>query len=106
VTSQIQYDDKIFWDEVDGDIVVCHVDSGQLYYLSETGALVWRMCSQNSVQTIVNNLCAAYSDRDPTQISSDVMSFIEALSDAGLVTLDHDLKSDREASSEVRIRCP
>jgi len=87
----VRHNPLVIWDVVDGEMTLCHTDSGEIFELTETGALIWRACDRSSLETIVESLRKTYCDEDPEKLSKDACGFIRVLEQAGLLEVEHGL---------------
>lgn len=72
--------------EVDGEQILLSPVDFSYFGLTGTGAHVWALIdSQRSIADIIRQLQSDY-EGDESEIEADVMSFVEALKVAGLVT--------------------
>ena len=72
--------------EVDGELVILDVPSGQFFGLNDVGMVVWeRLEREASHEQLVDAVVAEY-DVDRETASADVTDLIDQLVDAGLVT--------------------
>ena len=88
---KIKHSPHVIWDVVDGETTLCQTDSGELFELTETGALIWSVCHENSFDAIIQHLQAAYSDVDPERLTADVEGFIETLERVSLLEVEQEL---------------
>lgn len=60
----------------EGDMLIASNESGQIYYLNETGAYIWQIIDETSN---IENLRQKISDEykaDPERIKEDIINFI------------------------------
>lgn len=79
--------DGAFWDVVDGDMVVCAPESGELYRLNATGAYLWEACDGVAPDALSERLTAAFPEVDAERLAADTRRFVADLRDKGLLTL-------------------
>lgn len=73
--------------ELDGEMAILNVQSGDYYGLDEVGASVWRMISQpHTVAEIIREITSQY-DVDPARCEGDLISLISKLAAHGLVEI-------------------
>lgn len=66
-------------EEMDGEVVVVNMDTGNYYSLSKVGATVWNMIGERATtDDILNALCERYSG-DPEDIRRTTGAFLEKL---------------------------
>lgn len=80
----------IFWDTVDGQTVVCDVNSGELYKLNDIAAFLWDGCDNTSVETLTARLVAAFPDQDAERLTIDVSRFVSSLCDKNLLMTEEE----------------
>lgn len=72
--------------EIDDEIVVMHLDSGDFFSLTDTAVEIWRLLDgTRSRDAIITDLSAAY-DAPQAEIAADVDRFLARLREAGLVS--------------------
>ena len=73
--------------ELDCEVTILNVRSGEYYGLDEVGASVWRMMSQpRTVRELIKEMTSEY-DVGPAQCESDLISLIGKLAEYGLVEI-------------------
>jgi len=85
---KIRHSSRVIWDVVDGQTTLCDLESGEIFELTETGALIWKACDGSSLEEIVQSLRETYSDAEPERIAADANGFIYTLERAGLVQIE------------------
>ena len=71
--------EKVFWREIEGEIVILNIDNGFYYTLDEVGSIIWEMVVKNiSEEQIVKNLVEGY-ETDKATASKDVKTFLREL---------------------------
>lgn len=71
--------------ELDGEIALMNIDSGEFFALKDTGLAIWRRIDGMADQlSIVQALCAEY-DVEPATCMEQVKRFCQNLLDAGLI---------------------
>ena len=91
--NRIRRNPLVIEDVVDGQIVLCHTGSAELFQLSPTGALVWSACDDGTTDTIdsmVECLQGIYPNEDHGRLVADVLSFVRSLEEAGLFEVRYD----------------
>jgi hypothetical protein len=74
--------------ELDDEIVIMHVDTGEFFGLSDTAAAAWRLMDGQRDRAALLSALAAKFESDEGQIALDVDEFLENLREAGLVVDD------------------
>lgn len=71
--------------DIDDEIVIMRLDNGDLFALSDTAAVTWRLIDgQRDRHALVAVLKAEFAADEP-EIASDVSRLIDQLKEAGLV---------------------
>jgi hypothetical protein len=66
-------------------LVMMDIDAGKYYLLDDVASVVWtRLAAPTSVADLVDELCSRY-DVDPSRCEADVLPFLTALHEKGLV---------------------
>ncbi len=79
--------DKFAETEIDDEIVVMHLDSGDFFSLTGTATDIWRLIDgARTREEIVAELSSSY-DSGEAAIASDVDGLLVQLADAGIVAL-------------------
>jgi hypothetical protein len=71
--------------EIDDEIVVMRLDTGEFYSLAGTAAAIWRLIDGTRDRAALVSSLAAEFDRGETDISDDVDEFINQLAELGLI---------------------
>ena len=73
------------YDVIDGDIVIIHLENGNYYNLSGSGALIWQHIAKNtSFERLLTNLTSIYN-AESAKIENDLKNFMANLKAEGLV---------------------
>jgi hypothetical protein len=73
------------YDVIDGDIVIIHLENGNYYNLSGSGALIWQHIAKNtSFERLLTNLTSIYN-AESAKIENDLKNFLANLKAEGLV---------------------
>lgn len=86
--SRIQKNPTVIADEVDGKTMLCNTNSVEFFRLNSTGAQIWQVCDNQTVDEIVNRLSKVYAGEDCDALTNEVQRFVESLTDCGLVALE------------------
>lgn len=74
--------------ELDGNIVLLHIDNGKYYNLNITSSDLWRwLTEKSSVKNLVQKLCDKYSC-NKEQAQQDVLKFLQELEIAHLLLIE------------------
>ncbi|HEX8860434.1 MAG TPA: PqqD family protein [Actinomycetes bacterium] len=77
----------VIWDRVDGTMTLCHLGTGQLMRLNETGSLLWEACEASTVDELVERLTALYPEESKELVAEAVSAFVVSLAEAELIEL-------------------
>lgn len=81
---------------IDDEVMIMDLSNGRYYSLQGAGMLVWESLRQGvSIQETINKCLDRYQG-DVEEISGQVNSLVEELVAQGLVTLEHDGKTETE----------
>ena len=71
--------DEVTWRDVNGELVVLRLTSGEYYSFNSVDRLTWMSISEGkSITEIIDTIASEY-DVTPEQAESDVHSFVEGL---------------------------
>lgn len=71
--------------ELDGEIVVMKLDSGDFFSITGTGCVIWRLIDGTRDRgAVVGDLCESFA-APADEIAADVDAFLRTLSDEGLL---------------------
>ncbi|HYC95812.1 MAG TPA: HPr-rel-A system PqqD family peptide chaperone [Sphingomicrobium sp.] len=85
MTSVSKQADRFTETDIDDEIVVMRLDSGDFYSLSGSAAAIWRLIDGTRDRaTLIADLKAEY-DADEASIESDVDEFLAELREMGLI---------------------
>jgi len=77
----------VFREEEDGGIIL-EPNTGELKFLNETGALIFKLCDgKHTLKNIVEQIVAEFEVKDEENVKRHVEEFIGKLRDKGLVGL-------------------
>lgn len=75
----------VFWDVVDGGTVVCDPESGELYRLNATAAYLWEACDGSGLESLADQLAAAFPDQPVEVLVQDTDRFVRDMCEKGLL---------------------
>lgn len=78
--------DRFTETEIDDEIVVMHLDSGEFFSLTGTAAAIWRLIDGTRDRAALIHTLAAEFDGEERQVSTDVDEFLTQLRKIGLVS--------------------
>jgi len=77
--TQVVRNQDVIWDRVDGLLVLCHTGTGEFFRLNETGAFIWELCEQQTLEEIIKDIQRKYPAESFAHISAAVNEYILAL---------------------------
>jgi hypothetical protein len=84
-------DPEVIWDEVDGVMTLCHLETNEHFQCNEVGALIWRAFdNRTTVDDLVDHLAEVYPEEEREFLAEEVASFMASLQQARLVRLLED----------------
>jgi hypothetical protein len=76
---------SVFWNDVDGELVLFHSDDGSYHALNGVGSAIWRaIANGRELNHIILDLCSTYN-QDETVIEAEVQGFIQRVHEKGLL---------------------
>lgn len=71
--------------ELDGEIVVMKLDSGDFFSITGTGCVIWRLIDgTRDRDAVIGDLCESFA-APADEIAADLDAFLQTLSDEGLL---------------------
>ena len=81
----IQRRQSLVIQEIDGDVVILNLDSGEYYGLAEVGVEIWKRIEQpQNVQSLIDSLIADF-EGDAEVIQADVLEFLNNMQEEGII---------------------
>lgn len=74
--------------DVDGEIIVMRLDSGELLSLVDSAAAAWRLIDGSRDRAALAQALEAQYDADERRIAEDLSELLEQLQQAGLIAQD------------------
>lgn len=75
----------VSWRDLNGEVVVLHLKTGEYHTFNEVGRAMWRhLISKKSIRDIAVEICKEYQ-AEPTSVEKDVGQLISKLALKGLV---------------------
>jgi hypothetical protein len=71
--------------ELNGEIVLVHLGTDQIYALNETGARLWELLAAGSDRDTVYRRLLDEFDVDPAELDRDIDALLDDLRESGLV---------------------
>ena len=83
--SVFQGRDRVMMQQVEGELVLLDIDSGEYFALNEVGGRIWELCDgSRSVGAVAEVICAEYEVASETA-AHDACELLEELLEVGLV---------------------
>ena len=77
--------EALIYDVIDGDIVIIHLESGNYYNLSDSGAVIWQYLAKTvSFDDLVKTLTSIYNEK-MSRIEIDLIDFLSHLENECLI---------------------
>lgn len=90
---------QVVHDNLDGEVILIHMDTGNYYSIDQVGAEIWDLLStRRTVQQVVEELLLRY-EGDSQEISKSVAEFIRQLEKEELIVAD-DASDSRFSETE------
>ena len=87
MTTRILASDKVVGCEIDGEIVLLHLDTGTYFGLNPVGAEIWNFVrDERSIEEIRDHLLSLYNVT-PSRCESEVKALVGKLASQGLVAI-------------------
>ena len=77
--------DRLVQADIDDEIVVMRLDTGEFYSLTGTGASIWRLIDGSRDRDSLVGALAAQFEADKAEITADVDDFLRQLKESGLL---------------------
>jgi Coenzyme PQQ synthesis protein D (PqqD) len=86
IKPRIKVDPQVVFQEVDGELLLLHIERGQYFSLDGVGARVWRLLREHdgNLEGVLSTLLTEF-DIDETTLRRDVDALLGHLREAGLV---------------------
>jgi hypothetical protein len=88
--THVTLSNKVLFRQVADEGVLLALEGGLYYGLSELGARIWQLLSQQSNLSIVRNTLLEEYDVDEPQLNQDLAEFVTHLAEVGLVRFESD----------------
>jgi hypothetical protein len=87
VDSVVRRDESLLTQELDGEVLIAHLESGNFYSLGASAKRIWDLIDfPRSVQEICQALLQDYAV-DSTTCERDVLAFLATLVEKGVIRL-------------------
>ncbi|SEG96045.1 Coenzyme PQQ synthesis protein D (PqqD) [Nonomuraea solani] len=78
---------QVLWDDVDGQLVLCHTETAQYYELNPMGEKLWRACDGIDLEAMTRLLAETHPEVDLASLAGDVRSYVATLLEENLLCL-------------------
>ncbi len=78
--------DKIFWKELEGEMVILNGDTGEYFTLNNVGAIIWEQIIQNAKDQEIISAIVAKFQIDEETASNDYNELKQTLIDKKIIT--------------------
>jgi ornithine carbamoyltransferase len=88
LNKKITFEDTVFAQEVDGEMVLLDMNSENYFGLDAVGTDIWQAMQENgSLQNVLETLLAQYEVEEDV-LKKDLLTFLEKLQESGLVQVE------------------
>jgi hypothetical protein len=85
--ASVRVPEDIVFRELDGEAVILNLASGFYFGLDRVGTRIWRLCEEHGSLRAVWEAMQREFDAPSDTLQSDLLAFVDALSERGLVTV-------------------
>ncbi len=75
-------------EELDGELLLYHLDQTKTVYLNNSAAVVWHLCNGTNTVADIIALLTVHFPESTDAIPADVEQTLQSLQDAGALSLD------------------
>jgi len=87
LNQAVTFSDKVFAQEVDGEMVLLDMNSENYFGLNEIGTDIWQaMQEKRFLQNVYESLLEQY-EVEPEVLEKDLLDFVKKLQESGLVKI-------------------
>ena len=87
LNQAVTFSDKVFAQEVDGEMVLLDMNSENYFGLNEIGTDIWQaMQEKRFLQNVYESLLEQY-EVEPEVLEKDLLDFVKKLEESGLVKI-------------------
>lgn len=76
---------QVIWDQVDGNTVLCRLDTGDFFDVDIVGSLIWEACDACTLNDIVEQVYERHPNSKKEQLRQEVKRFLLSLEEEGLL---------------------
>jgi Coenzyme PQQ synthesis protein D (PqqD) len=76
---------QVIWDQVDGKTVLCHIDTGDFFYMDFVGKQIWEVCDLYTFDDLVEQIYTNYPRTDKEKLRREIQQFLHSLEEEGLL---------------------
>ena len=88
INTKVQIPSSVFIQEVDNEVIILDTITEEYFSINEVGKDIWDLISKNqSLKAIKEELLLVY-EIDEKQLEVDILNFIKALNEKGLINID------------------
>jgi len=88
INTKVQIPSSVFIQEVDNEVIILDTITEEYFSINEVGKDIWDLISKNqSLKAIREELSLVY-EIDENQLEVDILNFIKALNEKGLINID------------------
>jgi hypothetical protein len=88
INTKVQIPSSVFIQEVDNEVIILDTITEEYFSINEVGKDIWDLISKNqSLKAIKEELSLVY-EIDENQLEVDILNFIKALNEKGLINID------------------
>jgi hypothetical protein len=80
--------EKVIFEELDGEVVLLELGSGQYYKLNRSGSHIWSLIREHGDTELVEQALAAEYQIDRDRAHEDVAELVGQLESLGLIVVD------------------
>ena len=86
LTSKIKTKEGIFVQKVDDETILLDAETQEYFSLNEIGSVFYELIEEKeNLEAVLQELCECFSDVEPTDLKKDLLEFVTALKEKGLL---------------------
>lgn len=86
--SKINIPNTLFLQKVDDETILLDTKTQEYFSLNEVGSIIWEILSEKRELKLVKDELLNRYDIDEKQLEKDILSFVEALVEKGLIDIE------------------
>jgi hypothetical protein len=87
LSSRVRVNESVLFQELQGEAVLLHLDSGMYFGLDPVGTRMWQLIAEHERLADVAGAIVAEFEVSDDQCAIDLLALVEKLEDRGLVTV-------------------